>query len=427
MSNATVALPPKLVPIFAPARGSVQYRGAHGGRGSGKAMNFAKMAAIWGVVYPLRVLCVREIQATIKESFHAEMKAAIESESWLKAAYDVGKDYLRSVVNPTEFLFKGLYANLNGVKSTAKVGLTIVEEAEDVSEDAWLALEATVLREPDSELWCLWNPKLEGSPVDKRFRGSDKEPAMYPDALIAEMNYMDNPWFPAGLETLRQAQQKSLDAETYAWIWKGAYLKKSKASILGNHWQEGIRFPDDTWLGPYHGLDFGFATDPTAAVRCWISPDETELYIDAEAGKVGLELDDTAEFVKAKIPGIEKHAVIADSARPESISHLSKAKGPNGLPKDHHLPLIEGAVKGQGSVEDGLDHLKTYKIIVHPACPETQAELLKYSYKVDRLTGEVLPVIVDKYNHFIDALRYSLEKVMKAKGQQIGMLLKKRR
>lgn len=426
MSNANVALPAKLIPVFTPARGSVQYRGAHGGRGSGKSMNFAKMAAIWGVVYPLRILCVREIQASIKESFHAELKAAIESEPWLANAYDVGKDYLRSKVNSTDFLFKGLYANLNGVKSTAKVGLTIVEEAEDVSEDAWLALEATVLREPQAELWALWNPKLEGSPVDLRFRGSPEKPAMYPTALIAEMNYRDNPWFPAGLETLRLAQRATLDPETYSWIWEGAYLKKSKASILGRHWQEGLRFPDDTWLGPYHGLDFGYAQDPTAAVRCWISPDETELYIDREAGKVGLDLDDTAKFLKEHVPGIEKHGIIADSARPESIAHLARAKGPNGLNKADYLPQIEGAVKGKGSVEDGLDHLKTYRIVVHPACKEVQNELLKYSYKVDRLTGEVLPVIVDKFNHYIDALRYALEKVMKAKGNQIGMLLKRR-
>lgn len=426
MSNAVVKLPPKLIPIFAPARGAATYRGAWGGRGSGKSMNFAKMAAIWGVVYPLRILCVREIQASIKESFHAELKAAIESEPWLAAAYDVGKDYLRSKINPTEFLFKGLYANLNGVKSTAKVGLTIVEEAEDVSEDAWLALEATVLREPDSELWALWNPKIEGSPVDTRFRGSAEKPAMYPDALIAEMNYLDNPWFPAGLEKLRQAQKATLDPETYAWIWMGAYLKKSKASILGRNWEEGVRFPDASWLGPYHGLDFGFALDPTAAVRCWISPDEQELYIDAEGGAVGLELDDTAKFLKAKIPDIEKHSVIADSARPESIAHLARAKGPNGLNKDDYLPRIEGAIKGPGSVEDGLDHLKTYRIIVHPACPKTQEELLKYSYKVDRLTGEVLPIIVDKFNHYIDALRYAVEKVMKAKGSMLGILLKKR-
>lgn len=424
MSNAVVKLPPKLLPVFTPARGARTYRGAFGGRGSGKSMSFAKMAAIWGVVEPLRILCVREIQASIKDSFHAELKAAIASEPWLAAAYDVGTDYLRSKINTTEFLFQGLYRNLTTVKSKANIDLTIVEEAEDVSEDAWVALEATVLRKLRSEIWVIWNPKDEGSPTDTRFRGETA--ANDPLYSIVELNHCDNPWFPIGLRRLMETQQRTMEAAKFDWIWKGDYLKNDESKIFAGCWSEGIRVVTDAWHGPYHGLDFGFSNDPTAAVRCWISPDETELYIDKEAGKVGLELDDTAKFLKEHIPGIDKHEVIADSARPESISHLSKAKTPNGLPKDHYLQQIEGAVKGPGSVEDGIDHLKTYRIVVHPQCLEVQNEFKRYAFKVDRLTGVVTRVIVDKYNHFIDALRYSVEKVMKSKGRQVGMLLKKR-
>lgn len=424
MSNAVVKLPPKLVPVFAPARGSVTYRGAHGGRGSAKSMSFAKMAAIWGIVEPLRILCVREIQSSIKDSFHAELKAAIASEPWLAAAYDVGIDYLRSKVNTTEFLFKGLYNNLTSVKSLANIDLTVVEEAEDISEDAWVALEATVLRKLKSECWIVWNPKDEGSPTDKRFRGP--EAANDPQYLIVEINHENNPWFPIGLKRLMEKQRKTFDDAKFAWIWGGKYLTNDESKIFAGCWEEGLRSPDDTWHGPYIGLDWGFSTDPTAAVRCWVSPDETEVYIDAEAGQVGLELDETAKFLQERIPGIEKHEVIADSARPESISHLKKAKTPNGLKKDHYLPWIEGAVKGPGSVEDGIDHLKTYQIVVHPACVEVQKEFKLYSFKVDRLTGVITRTIIDKNNHYIDALRYALEKVMKAKGNQIGMLLKRR-
>lgn len=424
MSNAVVKLPPKLVPVFAKKRGSLTYRGAHGGRGSGKSMSFAKMAAIFGVVEPLRVLCVREIQSSIKDSFHAELKAAIASEPWLAAAYDVGIDYLRSKINTTEFLFKGLYNNLTSVKSLANIDLTVVEEAEDISEDAWVALEATVLRKLRSEIWVIWNPKDEGSPTDTRFRGD--QAANDPDYAIVEMNAEDNPWFPIGLKKLREKQRAAFDAAKFDWIWKGDYLKNDESKIFAGAWVEGIRQVTADWHGPYHGLDFGFAMDPTAAVRCWISPDETELYIDKEAGQIGLELDDTAKFLKGKIPGIDKHEVIADSARPESISHLSKAMSPNGQRKADYLGDIEGAVKGPGSVEDGINHLKTYSIIVHPACQQVQNELKRYSFKVDRLTGEVTRVIVDKYNHYIDALRYAVEKVMKSKGRQVGMLMKKR-
>lgn len=424
MSNAVVRLPPKLIPVFAPARGSVTYRGAHGGRGSAKSFSFAKMAAVWGVVEPLRFLCTREIQASIKDSFHAELKAAIASEPWLEAAYDVGVDYLRSKINGTEFLFKGLYRNLTSVKSTANIDVTIVEEAEDVSEDAWVALEATVLRKPKSELWPIWNPKIEGSPTDLRFRGP--EAANDPRYRIVELNHDDNPWFPDGLKRLMETQRKTFDAGKFAWIWRGDYLKNDESKIFAGRWEEGLRQVTDDWHGPYHGIDWGFSQDPTAGVRCWISPDETEIYIDAEGGKVGLDLDDTAKFLKGRIPGIERHEVIADSARPEAISHLAKRVTQQGNVKIDCLPWIEGAVKGPGSVEDGLEHLKTYRIIVHPACPEIQNEFKRYSYKVDRLTGEVLTTIVDKYNHYIDALRYALEKVMKAKNTQVGMLLKRR-
>ena len=171
MATATVELPEPLAELFAEPRGAWRYRCAHGGRGSGKSYGFALMAAIWGFAEPLRVLCTRDLQVSIKESFHAELKAAIQAHPWLAAHYDVGVDYLRGR-NGTEFLFRGLRNNVSAVKSTAKIDLTIVEEAEDVPEASWVALEPTVFRQPRAELWAIWNPRLDGSPVDQRFRKS---------------------------------------------------------------------------------------------------------------------------------------------------------------------------------------------------------------------------------------------------------------
>ena len=115
------------------------------------------------------VACARATcRSASRKSFHAELKAAIESEPWLAAHYQVGVDYLRGD-NGTEFLFRGLRNNVSSVKSTAKIDLTIVEEAEDVPEASWLALEATVFRQPKAELWAIWNPRIDGSPVDQRF------------------------------------------------------------------------------------------------------------------------------------------------------------------------------------------------------------------------------------------------------------------
>jgi phage terminase large subunit len=390
-AEVEIELPPKLVDVFAHDRGEVQYRAAHGGRGSGKSYGFALMAAIWGYAEPLRILCTRELQVSIKESFHAELKSAIASQPWLDAHYDVGVDYLRGR-NGTEFLFRGLRNNVSSVKSTAKIDLTIVEEAEDVPENSWLALEATVFRQPKSEMWVIWNPRLDGSPVDMRFR---KQPP--PEGMVVQLNHWDNPWFPENLEKLRVRQQSLLDPNTYAHVWEGAYLTNSNAQVLAGKVRVAEFEPGDAWNGPYHGLDFGFAQDPTAAVKCWVW--DSCLWIEYEAGKVGLEIDATAAYLQDGIPGIGRYMVRADSARPESISYL----------KRHGLPQAVPVEKWKGSVEDGVAHLRSYReIVIHPRCRETINETRLYSYKVDRLTGDVLPDIVDANNHYMDALRYAL-------------------
>jgi phage terminase large subunit len=355
------------------------------------------MAAVWGYAEPLRVLCARELQVSIKESFHAELKAAIQSEPWLINHYDIGVDYLRGR-NGTEFLFRGLRHNSSGIKSLAKIDLTIVEEAEDVPEGSWLDLEATVFRQPKSELWSIWNPKRQGSPVDDRFR---KNPP--PNSLIAEINWRDNPFFPEGLEKLRTRQQEMLDPNTYAWIWEGAYLTNSIAQVLSGKVEiREFTAEPAKWDGPYYGLDFGFSQDPTAAIRCWVWGDC--LWIDYEAGARALEIDQTAGYLINRIPDITKNTIRADNARPESISYLAR----NGLPR------VVAVKKGAGSVEDGVAHLRSYKkIIVHPRCTETERETRLWSYKVDRLTGDVLPILLDQDNHYMDALRYALEPLIK--------------
>jgi len=406
MFQATVELPPKLVPVFAPERGSFQYRNLHGGRGSGKSFNAAKMAAIWGYAEPLRILCTREFQASISESFHAELKAAIASEPWLEAHYDVGVDYLKGA-NGTNFIFRGLRRNVQSVKSLAKIDLTIVEEAEDVPETSYLALEATVFRQPKSEMWNLWNPRLEGSPVDMRFR---KNPPA--NAIAAEVNWSDNPFFPTGLQTLRRREQERLDPATYHHVWEGGYLVNSDAQVLAGKWRVAEFEPGDTWDGPYQGGDFGYAQDPTAAVRCYIHGDT--LYVSHEAGGRGIELDHIGNKVCDAIPGYEGYVSRWDSASPGSISIITR----NGVPR------AQGAPKWQGSVDDGIRFLRSFKeIVVHPRCKATINEMRLYSYKVDRLTGDILPVLVDANNHYIDAIRYSVSPLIKNRSFDMRKLI----
>lgn len=368
------------------------------------------------------ILCAREFMNTLADSSMEEIKQAIRSVPFLNDYYEMGENYIRTKNRNVSYSFCGLRHNLDSIKSKARILLCWVDEAETVSEVAYRKLLPTVREEitlPDgslyiSEIWLTWNPERRDSPTSTRFR-HNKIHDPQTGALIgigAEMNYTDNPWFPEVLDIERRRDQSTQDDATYRWIWEGAYLEMSESQIFRNKYETKLFTPDyEKWDGPYFGLDFGFAQDPTAAIKCWIHDDC--IWIEKECGKVGLELDDTTEYIKKTMPDIALYPVWADSARPESISHLRK-KG---------IPRIKGVEKGKGSVEDGIEHIKSFKkVMIHPSCHETLSEFREYSYKKDRLTDEVLPIIVDKNNHYIDALRYALERIMKrGKGLNINL------
>ena len=394
MSEARVVLSDKARKVFGALRGSVSYRALYGGRGSGKSYSAALVAAVWGYAERLRVLCVRQFQNSIAQSFYAELKAAIESHWWLSEHYELQRDRIIGK-NGTEFIFKGLHTNPTAIKSLAKIDLTIVEEAEDIPEESWLQLEATVLRQPKAEIWALWNPRKKASPVDVRFRQHPPK-----DAIIAEINYTDNPFFPEGLKKLCDRQRDILDYATWAHVWLGKYLENSASQIFNGKYEVKEFTPGKHWSGPHQGLDWGYSQDPTAMIRSWIHDDC--LWIEYEAGGTGIELDDVANAASV-IPDFDKYATRADSAQPAMISHV-KAKG---------LRRLEPAKKGKGSVEDGIQFIRSFRrVYIHPRCKRTAEEFDRYSWKVDRLSGDILDTPVDAYNHWIDALRYSLEPVM---------------
>lgn len=348
------------------------------------------------------ILCAREFMNSLEESSMEEVKQAIRAVPWLAANFDIGEKYIRTLDKRVSYVFCGLRHNLDSIKSKARILLCWVDEAESVSEIAWQKLSPTV-REAGSEIWVTWNPERDGSPTDKRFRKDAGD-----DCITVEMNYTDNPWFPGVLEGERKSDQRRLDDQTYAWVWDGAYRENSEAQILAGKYRVDEFTPQDGWDGPYYGIDWGFSQDPTTGVKCWVYDDR--LWIEHEAGKVGLENDDIAKFMIDRLPGIEEHAVRADSARPETISHVKQ----DGQGKRQNLPRIVGVEKWKGSVEDGISHLRSYKeIVIHPRCTQWLKEARLYSYKVDRLTGDVLTDIVDANNHYIDGTRYALAPLIK--------------
>lgn len=357
------------------------------------------MAAVWGARDKMRILCTREFQNTIKESFHAELKRAISSSAWLSSQYVVGVDFLRHKTNGTEFIFSGLRHNIAGLKSMAVIDLVIVEEAETVPHGSWIDLLPTI-RAEKSEVWIIYNPRRRDSWVAQTFDGGSKPPR----SIVVDINHDDNPFFPSVLEEQRRYDREVMDPALYRHIWEGAYYEQSDAQVFAGRYEVREFVSHPNWDGPYFGLDYGFSQDPTAGVKAWAH--EGRLYVENDFSQIGLELDETARAVIECLPGAEKHVIRADNARPESTSYL-KRKG---------LPRIVSCEKGKGSVEDGIQFIKSFeKIVIHPRCSETAKEFGLYSYKTDKLSGDIMPTLVDANNHCIDALRYALEPAMKSK------------
>lgn len=405
-----VQIIPKLIPMFTVPYGSVSYRVAYGGRGSGKTMTFAKMVAIQAMLFAAAgdsgaILCGREFMNSLDDSTLAELKAAIAAEPELLAPwFDVGEKYIRTQGLPgrVDFVFIGLRHNLDSLKSKARVLLTWIDEAENVSESAYRKLLPTV-RRFGGEVWLTYNPESPESATHKRFRASGRE-----GILIEQVNWNDNPWFPAGLEEERLADLNERP-DIYHHVWEGEFLTLTEAQVFAGKYTVEQFEPEPDWV-PYYGLDFGFAKDPMACIQ--VHKVGKVLYWRKEAVKSGLDLHLQGAFIlDAMGEQIAKYDVIADSARPENISYLQKPINQTG--GSFQLPRIKPSIKGKGSVEDGVDFIKSHKNVIHPDCKELHREFKLYSYKVDRQSGQILPVLVDANNHCIDAGRYALEPVMK--------------
>lgn len=382
-------LPKIFQSLFRPAR----YKVFYGGRGGAKSWSIARALVILGVRQPLRILCAREFQSSIADSVHRLLTDQI-FELGLARYYTITQNSITSNVG-SQFLFKGLQKSIQEIKSTEGIDICWVEEAQSVSAYSWEILIPTIRKE-GSEIWISFNPYEETDPTYVRFVVDPP-----PDAIVRRVGWRDNPWFPKVLDIERRYMQ-ALDIEAYEHVWGGNPRAITEAVIFGRRTSvETFETPLDARF--YFGADWGFSSDPTALVRSFIRDDC--LFIDYEAFGHGVEIDETPQLFDS-IPGARLWPIKADSSRPETISYMAR-KGFR----------IAGAEKWEGSVEDGIAHLKGFqRIVIHERCKHMREERRLYRYKIDPKTQDVLPVIVDKFNHGWDAVRYSLDGYIQHRG-----------
>jgi len=389
-SDLVIATPRAAAPLLAPAR----YKGAFGGRGSGKSHFFAELLIEEHVANPAQLsVCIREYQRTLEQSVKRLLESKIQKLG-VGSLFEVQDRQIKSRTGPGAIIFEGMQNyNAESIKSLEGFDRAWFTEAQRTSQRSLDFLRPTIRKE-GSQLWFDWNPSEPTDPIDVLLRG-DSPP---PDAIVVEMNYRDNPWFP---DVLREEMEydKATDPDKYAHVWLGKYATQSDRRVFHNWCIEEFETPADATL--WLGADWGFAQDPTVLIRCFIVG--RRLYVDYEAYQVGCEIVDTPSLFMT-IPASEKWPMGADNARPETISHMRR----------HGFPRIMASTKGKGSVMDGIEFLKSHEIVVHPRCIHLIDELTLYGYKVDTLTGRVLPILEDRDNHCIDALRYAVEVTRRA-------------
>lgn len=421
-----VEFAPKCFRVLHPTR-IARFKVLKGGRGSAKSWSIARALVLFSLAEPLSILCCREIQSSIRASVHKLLTTQIRALG-LSDWFDIDVRVITGH-NGTAFDFEGLYSNVDRIRSFEGLHIIWIEEGESITANSWEVLEPT-LREEGSYFLCNYNPDDAKAPTHLMFGDSPR-----PDALVQHVDYRDNPFLT---EPLRQAAEylRSVDDDAYRHVWLGHTRSHSDAQVFRGKFviEEFEPFiheaasedpqarqirdimarlnrltpsqaPPRSWDGPYYGADWGFSQDPSTLVRCWIHG--RTLYIEHEAYQVGCDIDKTPALFDT-VPGARKHVIRADCARPETISYM----------KSNGYPRVTACSKWKNCAEDGVAFIRSFeRVVIHPRCEHVAEEFRLYGYKVDRITGDVLPDLVDKHNHTIDAIRYALEPAIKQRSR----------
>lgn len=256
-----IRFPKKFEALFQPEK--VRYRIFYGGRGGAKSWCFARALLAKGTKSPMRILCAREFQTSIKDSVHKLLSDQIY-ELNMESFYEITQTTIRGI-NGTEFIFAGIKNNTNNIKSIEGIDIAWVEEAQSVSANSWNVLIPTI-RKQDSEIWVSFNPELPTDDTWKRFVESPPE-----SSVVVKVNWNDNPWFPETLN-LERLSLKSRDLSAYNNVWEGATRNTVDGAIFGKEMEQAelenriTNVPYDPSKPCHAVFDLGWA-DNTA---CWI-------------------------------------------------------------------------------------------------------------------------------------------------------------
>lgn len=371
----------------------------YGGGSSGKSHGVIQkvvLKALKDWKYPRRILWLRKVQSTIKDSLFEDVKdCLINFGIWDMCLWNK-TDNKVELPNGAVFLFKGL-DNPEKIKSIKGISDIVMEEASEftLNDYTQLTLRLRERKHINKQIFLMFNPVSKLNWVYKYFF-EHGEPMK--NVMIRQTSYRDNKFLDEmtrqNLELLANrnpAYYKIYALGEFATLDKLVFPKYEKRLIN----KDELRH-----LPSYFGLDFGYVNDPSAFIHSKIDVKNKKLYIIEEYVKQGMLNDEIANVIKQL--GYTKEIITADSAEQKSIAEISS----------YGITRIRPAMKGKDSIISGIQYLNQFDIVIDERCFKTIEELDNYTWKKDKNTGEYYNEPVDTYNHCIDALRYSVEMLM---------------
>lgn len=375
-----------------------------GSRGSGKS----KQAALWHIVtmmkYPLsNTLVVRKVERTLRDSCYSDLKWAI---------HELGVDrYWTCTVSPLEMTYRNpmtktvqkiLFRGLDeGYKITSVsvpngvLNFLWIEEFYEITKEADFDILDESIRGqmPDGyfkRVTATFNPWSEKHFAKRRFFDTE-----YHNVLAMTTTYKDNPYLSdTDIELFEQMKERNPRRYNVAGLGNWGV---SEGLVYENYREAAFEIEDIKNPQTAFGLDFGYSVDPTAFVVAYIDQEEKKIYIYDEMYET--KMLNTQIYQKILEMGYGKDRIIADSAEPKSIDEL----------KGLGLRRIEPAKKGRDSINNGIQFIQNFEIIIHPRCVNFITEIGNYTWEKDKF-GNSVNKPIDDFNHCLDALRYGCER-----------------
>lgn len=381
----------------------------YGGAGSGKSYFIVQNLLLRLLQQKQRLMVVRQTYSTHRDSTFAEFKSALENFGILDLC-SISKTTLDiELPNGSSIIFKGADEE-SKLLSIQGITITWIEEATEISKEIFdqlvLRMRGGSLRK---HMFISFNPISATHWLKKEFFDNPRDDSFvfhstYEDNRFLEQEYIDN--------LLDMKERNPVKYAVYALGQWGTTGKKVYENWEIRDFDRYKLLKSNIYLQSALGMDFGYVADATTMIATLVDIENRKIYIFDELYEHGLLNNEIAAEIIAK--GYGRERIIADSAEKKSIDEI----------RGYGVPRIEPAVKGNGSIMQGIQFINQFQIYVHPKCKHTIDELENYSYKKDRQTGLYLNEPVDNFNHVLDALRYAMEPFNKKQSKVIRTISK---